>query len=162
MGEEIMKDKIEEKIIHIEWQDPNDFEFVKNLTGKHDFGIYQIYLDHSIYGREVLSYIGSTSETFGSRMKVHENWLKDSDNGNAKIYTGKLRKKDWYTLYERESKEIVQVEKLLIYSHQPAYNKVYKDIQDDHDIQELHILNWEKRGDLLPEVSGARWTSKFE
>lgn len=151
-----------EKIIHIEWKGPYKLDDIKKLTSKDDFGIYQIYLDHPIYGKETLVYIGSTSDTFASRMISHESWLDDSDNGEAIIYTGKLRKEDWDTYYGNNSKEILLIEKLLVHSHQPAYNKGYKEINDDQDIQELHLLNWDKRGQLLPEVSGARWTSKFE
>ena len=149
------------EIVHIEWKGPFNIDEAKNKNGEDDFGIYQIYLDHSVYGKGALSYIGSTSDTFALRILSHESWLKDSDNGEVLIYTGKLRKDDWYTHYEKDPKEIGKIEKLLIYSHQPAYNKEYKEIQNDQDIQELHILNWDKRGNLLPEVSGARWTSKY-
>ena len=30
------------------------------------------------------------------------------------------------------------------------------------DLRFVHVLNWGKHRDLLPEVSGARWTTRFD
>ena len=32
----------------------------------------------------------------------------------------------------------------------------------DADLQHIHVLNWGCHRNLLPEVSGARWTSRFD
>jgi hypothetical protein len=58
--------------------------------------------------------------------------------------------------------EIDLVEKLLIYSHWPAGNSKSLKSIPDAKCQNIHILNWGKHRDLMPEVSGARWSSLYD
>jgi hypothetical protein len=58
-------------------------------------------------------------------------------------------------------RQIDLAERLLIYAHAPAFNAQRNLGKLDGDLQNIHIFNWSKHADLLPEVSGARWTSKF-
>jgi hypothetical protein len=53
-------------------------------------------------------------------------------------------------------------ERLLIFAHLPAHNSQVKIERLDADLQNVHILNWGYHRALLPEVSGARWTRKYD
>lgn len=62
----------------------------------------------------------------------------------------------------RWSLEIELAEKLLIYAHSPARNTQNLNSVPDTAAREVHILNWGNYRNLLPEVSGARYTSKYD
>lgn len=149
------------KIIHIEWEGPFSFDdLIKLDDKKSDYGVYQIYGSHSIYGSDVLLYIGKAeSQTFFKRLSPEKKYWEDNLN-QIKIYVGRLagtktpNNDEW-------AKQIVLAEKLLIYSHAPAYNSSNIDSIPDKDLRDIHILNWYEHRNLLPEVSGDRWTSKF-
>lgn len=55
-----------ELIIHIEWDGPFKLDQLSELNNTDiDFGIYQIYGSHPIYGADVLLYIGKADrQTF--------------------------------------------------------------------------------------------------
>ena len=53
-------------------------------------------------------------------------------------------------------------ERLLIYSHWPGGNSSGLNKIDSADFQNIHILNWGNRRDLLPEVSGKRWVKNLD
>lgn len=52
----------------------------------------------------------------------------------------------------------------MIYTHKPAYNSKALNLNStiDEELKNIHILNWGDHSDLLPEVSGLRWTSKLD
>jgi len=51
---------------------------------------------------------------------------------------------------------------LLILAHRPGWN-AQKNIEwDSKELSCLHIFNWKCHRDLLPEVSGLRYTSIFD
>lgn len=125
-----------------------------------DYGIYQIYGKHPVYGNDVLLYIGKADrQTLGIRIS-QENWLNTNDSNNNKIYVGRLHgphnkgEEIWST-------EIDLAERLLIYAHKPAYNARSISSLPESDLQNIHILNWGYYRNLLPELSGLRWTSKL-
>ena len=65
------------KIVHIEWDGPFSIDKAKEKTGKDDYGVYQIYGNHPVYGYGALLYIGKTAEqTFGDRINQDEKWLE--------------------------------------------------------------------------------------
>ena len=152
---------MEQYIIHIEWDGPYNLEQLQTLTNEViDYGVYQIYGGHPVYGSNVLLYIGKAElQTFGTRIR-QENWNLNRDAGKVQIYVGRLAgnktpsAKVW-------AKEIDLVEKLLIYAHAPASNSKSIGSIPDQELQNVHILNWGKHCDLMTEVSGARWTSKY-
>jgi len=128
---------------------------------KVNFGVYQIYGSHSIYGADKLLYIGKTvKQTFGIRI-AQEGWERNSDEKSIKIYVGHLAGTITPS-NEQWSKEIDLAERLLIYSHSPARNSQSIPKIPDKDLLNIHVLNWGNYRDLLPEVSGARWTSKYD
>jgi hypothetical protein len=155
-----MKKKIESKFVHIKWTGPFKLDEVKEMNRKDDSGVYQIYGNHPIYGFGILLYIGKAVEqTFGHRIQQEISWLKDKDNWPIEIYIGKVDESE--TNFKREELTNL-VEQLLIYSHQPACNSSNIGKIPHEKLRDLHILNWDLRRDLLPEVSGARWTNYFD
>lgn len=149
------------KIVHIEWEGPYSYDNLHELKNeKIDRGIYQIYGGHPVYGSSVLLYIGKTqAQTFGARLEQEnwKNWNQDADR--IEIYVGRLSGPDTPTDEIWES-EIDLVEKLLIFAHAPAanassLNKIPEGCAD------IHVLNWGKHRDIVPEVSGARWSDYY-
>ncbi len=63
-------------VIHIEWDGPYRFgehpshlEPVSGLKGPTDYGVYQIYGGHPVYGNSALLYIGmAAAQEFGKRI----------------------------------------------------------------------------------------------
>ncbi|MGG3890007.1 hypothetical protein [Metabacillus fastidiosus] len=150
------------ELIQITWEGPyslNELNLLQNNVT--DYGIYTIYGTHMIYGKDVLLYIGKADQqTLGKRIS-QEGWDNTNDSNNHKIYVGRLHgpinpsNQIW-------SKQIALAESLLIYVHKPAYNQKNISSIPDTDLQNIHILNWGDYRALLPEISGARWTSKLD
>jgi len=150
------------KNIYITWEGPFTLDNLRNNSYLKDeseaYGVYQIYGTHPIYGSDVLLYIGKAIEqTFAKRIKQEE-WEYNSDSKNIKIYVGKLFDKKQPKI-ETWNKYISHAEKLLIYTHAPAYNssnintlsrnkKILKEIKD------IRVINYDNYRDLLSEVSG--------
>ena len=138
--------------IDIEWQGPLSIEDIANLHESSDFGIYQLYGRHTVYGEKTLLYIGKAwLQTFGTRISQH--YLADFVCGTAAAYVGRLgyfppRSDNW-------EQRVSLAEKLLIYAHAPAWNT--QNINDYDPIDNLRIFNWGDYGLLLPEVSHARY-----
>ncbi|CAM5734274.1 hypothetical protein SAFG77S_11602 [Streptomyces afghaniensis] len=150
------------KLIQIEWQGPFTLDELNLLTDdSHDYGIYQIYGKHLVYGKDVLLYIGKADQqTIGKRVS-QENWWNTNDSKQLKIYAGRLAGVSTPN-DELWSKEIDLAERLLISVHKPAYNSKSLSLIRDAELQDIHILNWGDHRDLLPEISGLRWTSKLD
>ena len=124
-------------------------------------GIYQIYGSHPLYGNDVLLYIGKAqAQTFCTRIK-QEGWEITNDPNTIKVYIGRLigeksvSKREWKT-------QINLAEKLLIYSHAPAYNSSNLNSLPEKEVVETTVFNWGSHRQLYPEVSGRRWSSKYE
>ncbi|CAM3996887.1 hypothetical protein [Mesobacillus zeae] len=149
-------------LIQIDWEGPFKQEELPSLRNEEtDYGIYQIYGKHPVYGKDVLLYIGKAdSQTVGKRIS-QENWLDTNDSNNLKIYVGRLHGAATPSM-EQWSKQIDLAERLLIYVHKPAYNARSLSTLPDSEIKDIHILNWGNHRDLLPELSGLRWTSKLD
>jgi len=151
------------KVIHIEWEGPFVLEQLSSLKNEEiDYGVYQIYGSHPVYGSDVLLYIGKADgQTFGVRIKQEYRWEYNEDTKNIKIYVGRLAGSttpdddEW-------SEQIDLCERLLIYAHGPAYNSRGLNTIPDQRLMNTHVLNWGCYRNLLPEVSGARWTSKYD
>jgi hypothetical protein len=128
---------------------------------KIDYGLYQIYGKHPVYGSNVLLYIGKADQQTIGRRVSQENWLDTNDSETLTIYVGRLAGERQPT-EEAWSKEIDIAEKLLIYVHKPAYNSKSLNRPNDDHFLDVHILNWGDYRDLFPEVSGFRWTNKLD
>lgn len=123
--------------IEIDWKGPLTVEkAIKGLTdgGKHpnwdgkDYGLYQVYGRHIIYGRNALLYIGmTTDQTFSQRIGDHgKQWLdEDQDKKDVKIYVGRVydpkkhSKKYGWRSWKRD---IRRAERILIWKYSPNYN----------------------------------------
>ncbi len=149
-------------LIQLEWEGPYKLLELASITDDcFDYGVYQIYGKHPVYGSDVLLYIGKADyQTLGKRIS-QENWLNTNDSNNLKIYVGRLHGPNTPT-EAQWSNEIDLAERLLIYVHKPAFNARSISSLPDTELQNVHILNWGHYRDLLPEVSGIRWTSKLD
>lgn len=152
----------ETHLIQVHWEGSYELSDLPSLMDSEtDYGIYQIYGKHPVYGNNVLLYIGKADQqTLGKRIS-QENWVDTNDSNNLKIYVGRLHGPENPTP-ETWSTDIDLAERLLIYVHKPAYNARSISSFPDLELQNIHILNWGHHRDLLPEVSGLRWTSKLD
>lgn len=149
------------EIINIKWESPLTPKKAYEKNGKTDYGVYQAYGDHPVYGLDVLLEIGTTSaigktpeQTFGERLKGRgfEHW-----NQNIQISLGRLcTKKGAKPLTHKEWGEMIdRAGKLLVYACWPAANSKWitkPPAADRHE--KLLILNWGKHRSLLPAISG--------
>jgi len=149
------------RLIQIDWTGPYLLKDITELTDvQKDYGIYQIYGKHPVYGSNVLLYIGKADyQTIGKRIS-QENWWDTNDSTTLTIYAGRLSGES-VPNESKWSNEIDLAEKLLIYVHKPAYNSKNLNNIPDQDLQDVHILNWGSYRDLFPEISGLRWTTSL-
>jgi len=154
--------EIQETIIHIEWDGPFRFTEVGSLKDPTDYGVYQIYGGHPVYGSSALLYVGlAAAQHFGYRIPQEEQWLRNRDAGRVEVYVGRLSGVSTpddvtWTLH------IKLAERLLIHSHAPPMNTQKSLAALEQELRYVRVLNWGKHRDLLPEVSGARWTSRYD
>ncbi|WP_279620819.1 hypothetical protein NQ126_004590 [Priestia megaterium] len=149
-------------LIQVHWEGPYGIADLHSLKNEEtDYGVYQIYGKHPVYGSDVLLYIGKADyQTLGKRI-LQEDWLDTNDSNNTKIYVGRLHGSHTPSM-DQWSLEIDLVERLLIYVHKPAYNARSISSLPDVTMQHVHVLNWGHHRDLFPEISGSRWTSKLD
>ncbi len=151
-----------ETIIHIEWKGPFPLTDAGTLTGPSDYGVYQIYGGHPVYGNSALLYIGlAAAQYFGVRIPQEQQWLYNRDAGRVEVYVGRLAGSETPADNVWDS-HIRLAERLLIYAHSPPMNTQKSLSSLEKDLQFVRILNWGRHRDLLPEVSGARWTSRMD
>lgn len=113
------------------------------------------------YGSDVLLYIGRAErQTFGPRLPQEQWWLDHHDAGRLRIYIGRIAGK-FTPSDEIWNLQIILAERPLIFSHSPAYNTQKNLGGLDADPHHVHVFNWGCYCDLLPEVSGTRWTGKL-
>lgn len=152
-----------EKIIFIEWDGPYDFDELEELTDAScDYGLYQIYGAHPVYGEETLLYLDRTTDrVFGARLAEEQPyWEAEGDFHPLHLYVGRLAGAmtpggdTW-------GREIDLAARLLIFAHAPVFNGRELGAAPDSDLKEVHVINWGAHMDLAPEVSGARWLYKF-
>lgn len=149
-----------ELVIHIDWKGPLSLSQVRSLRDlKSDFGLYQVYAEHAVYGR-CLVYIGlAAKQTFGVRIP-YENWGSGSENDPEKVevYVGRLKGSESPS-DEEQIRQIRIAEALLIHAHAPAYNTQHmmaspKSVTHGH----IRVLNSGAVRSLHREVSGLMWT----
>lgn len=144
-------------IINILWDGPFTLEDLKTLNKPDDYGVYQVYGPNPTHGRVDLLYIGLASQQlFAVRIPIHTDWIKwTRDSSQASIYVGRLSgiETPENAVWERQ---IVLAERLLIFAHYPPYNRQKDSVAYAPEFQNLHVFNWGRHRDLLPEVSGAR------
>lgn len=141
-----------ETTIHIDWDGPLHLDSIASLTGPADYGVYQIYGGHSVYGSSALLYIGrAVDQHFGERIPQEEKWLDNRDAGRVEVYVGRLSGSQtpndptW-------SQHIRLAERLLIFAHSPPMNSQKSLAALERDLRYIRVLNWGRHRDLLPEV----------
>lgn len=149
--------------ININWYGPYSLEYaIKTFTNEgYDCGLYQIYGHHPIYGSNVLLYVGKTeAQTFSKRLEQHKWVEKNADPNNIQVYIGRLAAGN-YGSYLVWLDHINIAEKLIILSCTPARNG--QNVSTfSRDVGHVHVFNWGNHRDILPEISGRRWTTTFE
>jgi hypothetical protein len=151
------------QIIYIEWDGPYFFEECHELNDEScDYGLYQVYGVHPLYGSEVLLYIGKTDDRIFALHLADEQeyWESEVDFHPLTIYVGRLAGAATPD-GEQWGREMDQAARLLIYSHVPVFNGRELGASPDEDLKDIHVINWGSQMDLAPEVSGARWLYKF-
>ena len=147
--------------IHLEWDGPLTLEAARACSGDSDWGVYQIYGLHHTYGCDTLLYIGKAEKQFfGARLSQETWWEYGADPKRMTVYLGRLAGEDapdddtW-------CRYIDLAERLLIFVHRPAWNAQANIRKFDADLQHVHVFNWGAHRHLLPEISGARWSSRL-
>ena len=144
--------------IHINWDGPYTHDEALNVHSETDYGLYQFYGDHLVYGSDVLLYLGKAeAQTFGRRISQH-NW-ESWTSSQVEIYLGKiaslsvLKTEEW-------ARQICLSERIILQSHTPAFNSSNLN-SIGHKFEDVRVLNWGRRKDLLPEVSISRWEGSY-
>lgn len=137
--------------VTVEWTGPFKIDQVLEMTGKDDYGVYQIYGHHIIFGEASLLYIGETNQTFGRRFSGHNHeWLQEEEG--VFIHVGRIVSD--YDEYDRKQL-IKDTEALTIYWHSPPYNS---NNIDKYKGRLLEVVNTGEYGKLQREyVSSARY-----
>jgi hypothetical protein len=142
--------------IHIDWQGPLSLSEAIALKSDEDYGLYQYYGDHPVYGHNVLLYIGKASnQTLGNRISQHNwhSWIP----APIEIFVGRICTES--PLDDREWERLIDLsERIQIFAHSPAFNTANLN-KIGHEGDDVRILNWGKRKSLFPEVSVSRWES---
>jgi len=138
------------KIIEICWEGPFNTKKVESLDNSGDYGLYQIYGTHTIFGQNSLLYIGKAEQQkFKHRFIQHKEWMH-REISDLEIYIGRiggvnppLSDKIW-------TESIDCAEKLLIYFCSPPYNS--SNINNSGDYKDKVVLNFGKKNRLPYEV----------
>ncbi len=165
------------EIIEILWRGPfnitdlkkdtyNNTDYKENLFNKSDFpdyGLYQIYGTHPVFGPNSLLYIGKT-DSFTGRLNAHNlNWVK-YEYDDVKVYLGAIGVPNCETVTWSEYDRIQSIaEKLLVFMCQPPYNGYLKASFDPPKIENhsLAIYNFGKKALLPTELSTYYHSSKI-
>lgn len=148
--------------IHLDWSGPYPYdEALQQRDAARDYGVYQIYGTHPVYGRSVLLYIGKADrQTFGLRLS-QEAWRQGADGQDLKVYLGRLAGYGPTPDADTWSGQIGVAERMLIYAHWPAGNSSGLNVALDARYHDVCVLNWGQHASLLPEVSGLRYSDRY-
>jgi len=138
------------EIIEIKWEGPYSIDGIKGLNGPTDYGLYQVYGAHNVYGSDTLLYIGKANDqTFAQRIRGHREWI-DWQSSPISIYVGRLAgvgriaNTKWRNMIDN-------AEKLLIYFSSPPYNSQH--LNSYGEMQDTMVLNFGKKNRLPFEYS---------
>ncbi len=150
--------------IFLDWEGPFTTDELEDLNDPRiDYGLYQVYGTHPLYGEEVLLYLGATGggRTFGTRIAEEQTyWETEEDFQPLVVYVARHMgvvtpsNGDW-------EEEMDLALRLLIFAHAPVFNAREVAASPDDDLKEVHVVNWGQYLDLAPEVSGRRYLYKF-
>jgi hypothetical protein len=77
-------------VVHLQWDGPFTWSEKNALNGPSDYGVYQVYGCHSVYGVDTLLYIGKASDqTFAKRLGQEDYWMYHQDFRRLSVYVGR-------------------------------------------------------------------------
>ncbi len=120
-----------EQFIHVQWTGPFTFADALTFTDRRT--------DYGVYQ------ICGPHPAYGQRTLLYLGRLAGATTPSNTVW----------------DERIALAERLLIVAHRPAHNASGLYRNDDPAFKHLHVLNWGDRGHLSPEVSGARWATRF-
>jgi len=151
------------KVFHLFWK---EFKWDKDVFTKYttdkDFGVYQVYGNHPVYGEDILLYIGKAqAQTYSTRLNGHTDFDASQVSKFTRLHLSYFCRAD--DLTEKNWGEAIDiVEKVLIKAHMPALNGTDVKKFLDASIPNILIFNWGDRGLLLPEVSTLRYSEFYQ
>jgi hypothetical protein len=145
-------------VIEIDWDGPFPMEAV--MAEAHagpDYGIYQLYGTHTVFGPDSLLYLGKAQDRpFAVRMREHfEDWGK-WEASPVNVYLGRLGGTSAISDAEWID-QIARAESLLIYFSTPPYNS--SGLKTFHSDRVTVVLNHRRRHRLPPELSTLLWST---
>jgi hypothetical protein len=150
-------DEIPERTVVVHWEGPYPWESCREVLAP-EHVLYTLHGSHHLYGMDVLLYLGRSDKGIEYRLKSHERWVAEEYDKMTVRFASVgdfVSWADWERV-ERypspDSRLLAAVEALLIFAHQPAYNVTSKAAADPAS-KGLRIMNTDKQGHLLPEVS---------
>lgn len=155
--------------IRIEWDGGYSLEDLENgkLDTNKDYGLYQVYGYHPVYGNNVLLYIGKADrQTFKTRLSQEIWWWNNEDSKNLNIYVGRIFDEKQPS-DEEWSQMIDYAERMLIFAHSPAMNSsniftISRDKNILKEFENIRIFNYDNHKSLLPEISGEMWVKGYD
>lgn len=146
-------------VIELKWDGPFTFHEFEKFIEPTDYGVYQVYGTHSVFGPDALLYIGKAAEQhFGARLNQHLGWLLNEPS-DLRFYIGRLGGPEQPVDDKSWSSEIDCAEKLLIYSCSPPYNSQNLNSSGPH--KNRIVLNFGRRHRLPGVVSTLYRESEF-
>ena len=137
--------------IHLKWRGPYSLRAARGEPGQ-TAGLYQYTGMNTVYGPAALLYIGKSNKV-SDRLAGHR--LDEWSSLPGDILIGEVVET---TNLENNERAIDLAERLLIFTHSPAWNAANIARLNFNEMPpDLHIFNWGVRGHLLPEVSVKRW-----
>ena len=138
--------------VRVEWEGPFSIEEVLKLNDQNDdYGLYQIYGRHIIFGANSLLYIGKAEGlTFSQRFNQHcLEWLLEEEGVSIRV--GRIASEDY--AYDPPDwsdwrKVLRDAEALTIYWHSPPYNSMNI---SEYKGQRLKVVNKDERSVLVAE-----------
>ncbi len=108
-------------IIEIMWSGPFTSEEILKMNGPTDYGFYQLYGNHIVYGNNVLLYFGkAAAQNFATRIPQHVDWFGWEDI-QPEYYIGRIGgetqpdNSDW-------DEQIDYAESKIIFECHPSWN----------------------------------------
>ena len=149
--------------VRVEWEGRFSIKEVLKLNDQNDdYGLYQIYGRHIIFGANSLLYIGKAEAvTFSQRFNQHfSEWLLEETGVSIRV--GRIVSEDYADDppdWPDWRKVLRDAEALTIYWHSPPYNSTNI---NDYKGQHLKVVNKGERGALVAEYISDKRKSQVE
>ncbi len=130
-------------VIHILWEGPFSIRTALDRRLENDYGLYQIYGTHPIFGQDALLYIGQANgRTFFGRLPWYEGHWEQREPDHYEVYLGRLG--GWQPIDDsRWGTLIDNAEAIAVFNASPPYNR--SRIGAMHVTEPTIVLNYERR-----------------